>query len=344
MTKETQTNVSQNEERKMYALQTGETETNVVFEVEDSKHAKKGESSPKRLTLGTQGDKANANIYLVSWFLLNVGITLYCKAAFSFYKFPYPVIMTAIHVTFTYIGVWICARVGLYKPAPISRETFGSLLWFSVVFTVNIWLSNASLLKASIALHQVTRTTIPLFTMVTSALLFREIYPWSLLPSVIMVIAGVACTVWGDIGFEWMGMMLVLFGCFFSSLKGILTQKTQVGKLGLSTLDVLRVTCPLAAIELLLLGLFNGEVASILAEGMLPVTVYCHLAVLGVIAFGVNFTSFRVAALMNPLTLNIAGNVKQVLTSLLSIMIFGGVLSISLASGIVITALGAFMY
>eukprot|EP01068_Selenidium_serpulae_P005319 Selendium_serpulae@DN3968_c0_g1_i5.p1 len=225
MTKETQTNVSQNEERKMYALQTGETETNVVFEVEDSKHAKKGESSPKRLTLGTQGDKANANIYLVSWFLLNVGITLYCKAAFSFYKFPYPVIMTAIHVTFTYIGVWICARVGLYKPAPISRETFGSLLWFSVVFTVNIWLSNASLLKASIALHQVTRTTIPLFTMVTSALLFREIYPWSLLPSVIMVIAGVACTVWGDIGFEWMGMMLVLFGCFFSSLKGILTQK-----------------------------------------------------------------------------------------------------------------------
>lgn len=289
-------------------------------------------------------DKAHAKLYLVVWFILNVGITLYCKAAFSFYKFPYPVLMTAIHVTFTYLGVLVCARTGVYKPARIDLETFKSLLWFSVVFTVNIWLSNASLMTASIALHQVTRTTIPLFTMATSALVFGEVYPISLLPSVILVIAGVACTVWGDIGFEIMGMLLVLLGCFFSSLKGILTQKTQVGKLGLSTLDVLRVTCPLAAIELLLLSAGIGEMSAAIAEGVLPPTVYCHLCILGVVAFGVNFTSFRVAALMNPLTLNIAGNVKQVLTSLLSIAIFGGVLTYSLATGIIVTAVGAFLY
>eukprot|EP00923_Selenidium_pygospionis_P035220 GHVN01061413.1.p1 GENE.GHVN01061413.1~~GHVN01061413.1.p1 ORF type:complete len:264 (+),score=39.43 GHVN01061413.1:111-794(+) len=180
--------------------------------------------------------------------------------------------------------------------------------------------------------------------MAISAICFGEHYPSSLLPSVLMVIIGVGCTVWGDIEFHLLGMVLILLGCLFSSLKGILTQKTQVGKLGLGTLDVLRITCPLAAAQLLTLSYLLGEIEKLAAGPPLPSVMYFHLTLLGLVAFGLNFTSFRVAALMNPLTLNIAGNVKQVLTSLLSIAIFGGVLSLALTIGIFVTAVGAYLY
>lgn len=79
-----------------------------------------------------------------------------------------------------------------------------------------------------ISVIQVIRTIIPLFTMGISALIFKKSYPISLLPSVLLVIAGVALTVWGDFDhYPLLGLVVVLLGCFFSALKGIITQRVS---------------------------------------------------------------------------------------------------------------------
>jgi len=263
-------------------------------------------------------------ICLLAWFCFNVAITLYSKAVFSTYRFPYPILMTCIHTIFTGLGVCMCWICGWYTPKGFNLQAISSLLWFSFVFTANIWLSNASLMAVSVNLHQVIRTTIPLFTMAISIAVYCEAYPLRLLPSVLLVIAGVAATVWGDLSFGIGGLGLVMSGCFLSSLKGLMTQKTQIGSLGLSSLDMLLYVSPFAAIELFLMAFALGEFPRVLEDENIKKVTIIHLCVVGIIAFGLNVVSFRSAALLNPVTLNIAGNVKQVLTSMLSVWMFNG--------------------
>eukprot|EP00923_Selenidium_pygospionis_P049069 GHVN01084471.1.p1 GENE.GHVN01084471.1~~GHVN01084471.1.p1 ORF type:complete len:202 (-),score=17.75 GHVN01084471.1:173-778(-) len=181
--------------------------------------------------------------------------------------------------------------------------------------------------------------------MVFSWLLFGDRYSWSLMPSVFVVIVGVALTVWAEMEVSAFTLFITCLSCVFAALKGILTQKTQVGALGLPALDVLRVVCPFAAAELICLAWIFGEVRE-LSHSSPPLdrNVLLHLFFLGCVAFALNFTSFRASALLTPLTINIAGNVKQVVTSLLSIPLFGGTLAWPMLSGVLVTGAGALLY
>eukprot|EP00922_Rhytidocystis_sp_ex-Travisia-forbesii_P058094 GHVS01085940.1.p1 GENE.GHVS01085940.1~~GHVS01085940.1.p1 ORF type:complete len:491 (+),score=57.86 GHVS01085940.1:244-1716(+) len=312
------------------------------FEEEDKKQAGK-----KR---GLEGSASNRSasltgyICMALWFILNIVMTIYGKALFSIYRFPYPLLLTAIHMGATSVGVFALEIFGLHKSRRISWSTAHRLLWFSLLFSANIWLSNASLMAVSIGLHQVVRTTIPLFTMAISLCFFRDVYPLRVLPSVLLVIAGVGFTMKGDLEFAIGPFLLVILGCFFSSLKGILTQKTQVGSAGLSALDLLKHLCPLATVQMLLVAWSMGEIDSCREAGGIQGGLWLHLSLMGLVAFSLNFVSFKSAALLNPLTLNVAGNVKQVVTSLLSLYIFGGVISVELLVGILSTAVGALWY
>eukprot|EP01053_Blabericola_migrator_P007106 Blabericola_migrator_1__7105@NODE_35_length_17941_cov_94_946347_g31_i0_p6_GENE_NODE_35_length_17941_cov_94_946347_g31_i0NODE_35_length_17941_cov_94_946347_g31_i0_p6_ORF_typecomplete_len394_score49_06TPT/PF03151_16/1_4e53UAA/PF08449_11/1_6e18EamA/PF00892_20/1_4e05EamA/PF00892_20/0_18CRTlike/PF08627_10/0_0023Nuc_sug_transp/PF04142_15/0_045SLC35F/PF06027_12/1_6e03SLC35F/PF06027_12/0_0077PhoLip_ATPase_N/PF16209_5/0_042PUNUT/PF16913_5/1_5Trp_oprn_chp/PF09534_10/1_8e04Trp_oprn_chp/PF09534_10/6_6e02Trp len=285
-----------------------------------------------------------ANIYFIAWFILNIVITLTSKAMFANFKFPYPMMLTAVHFSFTALGSQIAAWLHLYDAVTITPKNIAGLFWFSLVFTVNIWLSNYALLVVSVAVHQVFRTTIPLFTMLLSLVVYREIYPLRMLPSVLLVIVGVAATVWGDMDVTVYGGVIVAVGCAFSSLKGLMSQKAQIGAQGLETFDLLRAVCPMATLELIILGLFNGEVASLVTNTDLDMYTFWNLVLQGVLAFTLNFVSFKCAALKNPLTMTIAGNIKQVITPLIALAIFGGALTRSLVFGLVAATIGAIWY
>eukprot|EP01054_Gregarina_sp_Poly1_P000276 Gregarina_sp_Poly_1__275@NODE_1068_length_5192_cov_185_777756_g194_i1_p2_GENE_NODE_1068_length_5192_cov_185_777756_g194_i1NODE_1068_length_5192_cov_185_777756_g194_i1_p2_ORF_typecomplete_len450_score51_10TPT/PF03151_16/4_1e56UAA/PF08449_11/1_5e18EamA/PF00892_20/2_8e06EamA/PF00892_20/0_058SLC35F/PF06027_12/6e05SLC35F/PF06027_12/7_1Nuc_sug_transp/PF04142_15/0_017Nuc_sug_transp/PF04142_15/0_92CRTlike/PF08627_10/0_00057CRTlike/PF08627_10/1_1e03PUNUT/PF16913_5/0_38_NODE_1068_length_5192_cov_185_77775 len=290
------------------------------------------------------GQEGIANAYFIGWFALNIVITLSSKAMFSSFKFPYPMMLTAVHCAFTGLGSQIAAWTRCYPAVNISPSQVIGLFWFSIVFTVNIWLSNYALLVVSVAVHQVFRTTIPLFTMILSLLVYKEVYPLRMLPSVLLVICGVAATVWGDIEMTVFGGIVVCIGCAFSSLKGLMSQKAQIGAQGLETFDLLRAVCPLAVVELIVLGLLNGEVASLIMDRDFGTNTAWNLLLQGLLAFALNFVSFKCAALKNPLTMTIAGNIKQVVTPLLALWIFGGSLTASLLTGLILATVGAIWY
>eukprot|EP01053_Blabericola_migrator_P007103 Blabericola_migrator_1__7102@NODE_35_length_17941_cov_94_946347_g31_i0_p15_GENE_NODE_35_length_17941_cov_94_946347_g31_i0NODE_35_length_17941_cov_94_946347_g31_i0_p15_ORF_typecomplete_len131_score13_69TPT/PF03151_16/1_4e20SLC35F/PF06027_12/4_2e05UAA/PF08449_11/9_6e05CRTlike/PF08627_10/0_0016DUF2964/PF11177_8/43DUF2964/PF11177_8/1_2EamA/PF00892_20/0_33EamA/PF00892_20/2_NODE_35_length_17941_cov_94_946347_g31_i073427734 len=130
--------------------------------------------------------------------------------------------------------------------------------------------------------------------MILSLLFWRETYPWRMLPSVLLVIVGVAATVVGDVEMTVYGAIVVAAGCAFSSLKGIMTQKAQLGNRGLHAFDLLRVVCPMAVAELLILGMLNGEVLALVREmDKLPWGTSLNLLVQGLLAFLLNFVSFK---------------------------------------------------
>jgi len=81
--------------------------------------------------------------WLTLYFCFNLGLTLYNKGVLV--QFPFPYTLTALHALCGSVGGYILVRSGAFVPARLSpRETI-VLVAFSVLYAVNIVISNVSL-------------------------------------------------------------------------------------------------------------------------------------------------------------------------------------------------------
>jgi Triose-phosphate Transporter family len=108
----------------------------------------------------------------------------------------------------------------------------------------------------------------------------------------------------------------------------------MTGPLALSPLEVLLRMSPLAFIQSLIYAHLTGELSSLtftntttLPPSLTPIlpsrTIFLALAGNGLIAFLLNISSFSTNKAAGALTMTVCGNVKQCLTILLGIAIFG---------------------
>ncbi|OII75587.1 uncharacterized protein cubi_02108 [Cryptosporidium ubiquitum] len=297
------------------------------------------------------------HIVFLMWVILSLVFTLYSKWLMNQY-FPYPITMSLIHMIIASIlshifGGLVSKKFGektrFSSIGGLSFQEKKSILVFSIIVAVNIWFSNASLHLVSISLHQMARTTIPLFTMALGILFFKHKYRLSQIPPVILVIVGVAITVNGTPELSIYGLFIVLMGCCVSSLKGIVAQKLQVENLKINPIIMLQYVGPVASLTLGFFSVILGEINKISeqSENMDKVSFLItniFLIFAGVMAFGLNILSLMSSSIVSPLAMNIAGNVKQLLTCLLGCFIFGNTVTEKLLLGILITSLGALWY
>ncbi|KIJ93646.1 hypothetical protein K443DRAFT_684387 [Laccaria amethystina LaAM-08-1] len=191
----------------------------------------------------------SAALWLGVYFMLNLTLTLYNKSVLIHFPFPYT--LTALHAFCGSIGTtvllhwnWL-SRLGaplaaLYTgrrrlsssspstlPAPLNRREKCVLFLFSILYTVNIIVSNASLKLVTVPFHQVVRASAPLFTIFLSAVLLGKHSSRAKLISLIPVIAGVGFATYGDYYFTPWGFFLTLLGTVLAALKTILTNLLQ---------------------------------------------------------------------------------------------------------------------
>ena len=81
--------------------------------------------------------------WLVLYFLTNLGLTLYNKGVLV--RFPFPYTLTALHALCGSIGGYILLERGAFEPRVLSVRENVILGLFSVLYTVNIAVSNLSL-------------------------------------------------------------------------------------------------------------------------------------------------------------------------------------------------------
>ncbi|KAJ1608197.1 putative phosphate/phosphoenolpyruvate translocator [Cryptosporidium canis] len=272
--------------------------------------------------------------------------------------FPYPITMSLVHMVVAsvlshvaggFVGRQSGGKLRTWSIGELSLEEKRRILVFSMVVAVNIWFSNASLHAVSISLHQMARTTIPLFTMALGILFFKHKYRWMQIPPVMLVIVGVAVTVNGTPELSIYGLSIVLLGCCVSSLKGILAQKLQVESLKINPIVMLQYVGPVASLALGLFSVIFGEAGQILEQKesmdqVLLLTIGLLLVFAGIFAFLLNVLSFMSSSIVSPLAMNIAGNVKQLLTCLVGCLMFGNAVTDKLVFGILLTSLGALWY
>jgi hypothetical protein len=84
-------------------------------------------------------------MWLASYFFFNLTLTLYNKAVLQTLKFGFPWTLTGIHAFFGTLGAWLLAQTGVFTPAKLSSREYYVMILFSVLYTINIAISNVSL-------------------------------------------------------------------------------------------------------------------------------------------------------------------------------------------------------
>ncbi|WRT64435.1 uncharacterized protein IL334_001367 [Kwoniella shivajii] len=291
--------------------------------------------------------KDSVGYWLALYFCFNLGLTLFNK--FVLVSFPFPYTLTGLHALSGCAGTYIALEQGAFTPARLTQKENIILAAFSVLYTINIAVSNISLQLVSIPFHQVVRASTPLFTILITAIFLRARFSALKLISLLPVVAGVGFATYGDYDFTALGLILTLLGTFLAALKTVVTNLIQTGaggRLKLHPLDLLMRMSPLAFIQCVVYGWYTGELERVRRYGATQMTRSKAIALLfnGVFAFGLNIVSFTANKKAGALTMTVSANCKQVLTIVLAVMLFNLHISPTNGVGILLTLLGGGWY
>lgn len=81
--------------------------------------------------------------WLVLYFCFNLGLTLYNKGILV--RFPFPYTLSAIHALFGTVGALLLVARGAFVPTRPDSKQLVTIVAFSVLYTINIAVSNVSL-------------------------------------------------------------------------------------------------------------------------------------------------------------------------------------------------------
>ncbi|KAJ1561719.1 UAA transporter [Cladochytrium tenue] len=234
-------------------------------------------------------------------------------------------------------------------PSSALREQL-AVAAFSVLYTVNIAVSNVSLSMVSLPFHQIVRSTNPAVTLALErVLLGKRMTGWDTYASLALVIFGVALATLGEYEFTTAGLATTLLGVLLSSLKGIatnvlVTKRPRAAAASASTsgpgaaLELLHRMSGPACLQCLAVSWATGELAAYrrfaadLAASpgggyRAVAALFVVLALNGGLAFLLNLASFAANRSVGALAMTVAGNVKQSLAILVSVWTFGYVIS-----------------
>jgi hypothetical protein len=199
----------------------------------------------------------------------------------------------------------------------------------------------------SVAFHQILRSTVPLFTILVYRSYFSRTYSTTTYLSLVPIILGVCMVTYGDYYFTMLGFSLTLLGVILAALKTIISNRLMTGSLALPALEILYRMSPLAAMQALLYSVLTGELSRFVqyaGEGYLTKVRVLGLLTNSLIAFFLNLSSFHTNKIAGALTMTVCGNLKQVLTILLGILLFDVHVGVLGGMGMVITLGGAAFY
>ena len=287
-------------------------------------------------------------LWLALYFVANVGLTLYNKAVLQTAGFHFPWALTAVHTLVSGVGALgiALARTGLARTQRPARSAPVVLLAFSVLYTVNIAVSNVSLDMVTLPFHQVVRSTTPVFAVGVAYLLQGKTHSQRTYLALVPVVLGVAIATLGDISFTAAGFLLTILGTVLAALKTVVTNEVQNGPLKMDSVNLLWRLSLLAFVQTIAISYWTGELALVQARFSQPdaTNVAYVLAGNGLAAFFLNVVSFTANGKTSALTMTVAANVKQVLVIGLSIVVFAVPVTLLNATGVLITLAGGALY
>ncbi|GAQ80658.1 Nucleotide-sugar transporter family protein [Klebsormidium nitens] len=285
-----------------------------------------------------------------SWYFSNIGVLLLNKYLLSIYGFKYPIFLTMLHMAacalFSYVAI---AWLKIVPMQPIrSRSQFIKICALSVIFCTSVVGGNISLRFLPVSFNQAIGATTPFFTAIFAAAMTMKREAWPVYGSLVPVVVGIMVASGGEPSFHMYGFTMCMAATSARALKSVL-QGILLSSDGekLNSMNLLMYMAPVAVVVLLpatlalednVLGI-TVEKARVDGPGILFL-----LFLNSGMAYFVNLTNFLVTKHTSALTLQVLGNAKGAVATVVSILLFRNPVTVMGMVGYSITITGVIAY
>ncbi|XP_052150233.1 probable sugar phosphate/phosphate translocator At1g48230 [Oryza glaberrima] len=263
-------------------------------------------------------------LYLLIYVCLSSGVILFNKWVLSpkYFKFPFPITLTMIHMAFSGVVTFFLVRVfKVVAPVKMTFQIYATcVIPISAFFASSLWFGNTAYLYISVAFIQMLKALMPVATFIMAVLCGTDKLRWDLFLNMVLVSVGVVVSSYGEIHFNIIGTLYQVTGIFAEALRLVLTQVLLQKKgLTLNPITSLYYIAPCSFIFLFVPWFLLEKPEMDVSQIQFNYWIFFFNAVA---AFALNISIFLVIGRTGAVTIRVAGVLKDWILIALSTIIF----------------------
>ena len=276
----------------------------------------------------------------------SVCILIFNKIVLSTYRFNYPVLMTLFHMLVCIFVLSALRKGNLLAYASFDWGLARRAIPLSFCFVANIVVGMIALRNTDIPMFATLRRLTVAFVIINEYVLLSKKPTLIILTAVLVMIIGSLIGGWGDLHFDPVGYFFVILNNAITSLYLVYMKRTfNETKLQHDQIGVMYYNSLLAIPPLIAIALLNGEAARVIHFPYLGSPGFqLSFAISALMSFLMNYSIFWCTQVNSALTTSVTGQVKNVMSSFVSVFAFGVSATPALITGLSVGLSGSFLY
>ena len=281
-----------------------------------------------------------------SYAATSVCILIFNKIVLSTYRFNYPVLMTLFHMSVCVFVLSALRKGNLLAYASFDWALARRAIPLSLCFVANIVVGMVALRNTDIPMFATLRRLTVMFVIFNEYFLLSKKPTLTIVCAVVIMILGSLIGGWGDLHFDPLGYLFVIANNCITALYLVWMKRTFIEtKLQHDQFGVMYYNSLLAIPFLVLVALLNGEASRVLSFPYLGSPGFqLSFAISALMSFFMNYSIFWCTQVNSALTTSVTGQVKNVLSSFVSVFAFGVTATPALITGLSVGLSGSFLY
>ncbi|KAJ6810157.1 putative sugar phosphate/phosphate translocator [Iris pallida] len=263
-------------------------------------------------------------LYLLIYICLSSGVILYNKWVLSpkYFKFPFPITLTMIHMGFSGVVAFFLVRVlKVVTPVKMTFQIYATcVIPISAFFASSLWFGNTAYLHISVAFIQMLKALMPVATFIMAVICGTDKLRCDVFLNMVLVSVGVVVSSYGEIHFNVIGTLYQVTGIFAEALRLVLTQVLLQKKgLTLNPITSLYYIAPCSFLFLFVPWYLLEKPGMEVSQIQFNFWIFFSNAIC---ALALNFSIFLVIGRTGAVTMRVAGVLKDWILIALSTILF----------------------